>query len=359
MPKTTPTELFTPRQNSEPNPLDPLTIVGTLRIQPDFSSVLSAKFVEPFFHEVETCAQELALPPLAVEPAEFLEGAKIRASIERPVGSLWLAQFDEVALLVSCGPRATSVQLRSACPESLKRVAATLTARAPAPVGEGDQVLFDFWQVANQPFTTSRRITAPAYEEIAANYPGEVGESLSKLMAHSPSLDDGRIILWHGVPGTGKTTAIRAMAREWAGRARFQVVLDPDIVFSRAAHLMSVIMDDRRKDSSEWRVLVIEDADELLREDAKSRVGQALSRLLNLGDGILGQGMRVIVLITTNEPIRRLHPALLRPGRCLSETEFRKFTAAECGGTDPLSLAEVMNGVRTPTETSGAGGVYL
>ena len=28
------------------------------------------------------------------------------------------------------------------------------------------------------------------------------------------------------------------------------------------------------------------DADELLREDAKSRVGQALSRLLNLGDGI-------------------------------------------------------------------------
>lgn len=165
MPKTTPTELFTPRQNSEPNPLDPLTIVGTLRIQPDFSSVLSAKFVEPFFHEVETCAQELALPPLAVEPAEFLEGAKIRASIKRPVGSLWLAQFDEVALLVSCGPRATSVQLRSACPESLKRVAATLTARAPAPVGEGDQVLFDFWQVANQPFTTSRRITAPAYED--------------------------------------------------------------------------------------------------------------------------------------------------------------------------------------------------
>ena len=69
--------------------------------------------------------------------------------------------------------------------------------------------------------------------------------------------------------------------------------------------------------------------------------------------------MRVIVLITTNEPIRRLHPALLRPGRCLSETEFRKFTAAECGGTDPLSLAEIMNGVRTPTETSGAGGVYL
>ena len=114
-----------------------------------------------------------------------------------------------------------------------------------------------------------------------------------------------------------------------------------------------------RNDSPQWRVLVIEDAGELLREDAKSRVGQALSRLLNLGDGILGQGLRVIVLITTNEPIQRLHPALLRPGRCLSEIEFRKSTAAECGGEEPLSLAEVMNGVRTPTDASPAGGLYL
>ena len=359
MPKTIPNELFTPTQSSEPNPSDPLTVIGSLTMQPEFASVLLAKFVEPFVHEVETCAQELTLPPLVVEPTEFLEGATIRASVERPRGSLWLAQFDDVALLVSCGPRATTVRLRSGCRESLERVAATLTERAPAPVDEGDQVSFDFWQVRSQPYTTTRHITAPTFEEIAANYPGEVGESLSGLMAHSPSADDGRIILWHGVPGTGKTTAIRAMAREWAGRARFQVVLDPDIIFSQSAHLMSVVMDDPRNDPSEWRVLVIEDADELLREDAKSRVGQALSRLLNLGDGILGQGMRVIVLITTNEPIRRLHPALLRPGRCLSDIEFRKFTAAECGEAEPLSLAEIMNGVRAPTETSGAGGVYL
>ena len=104
---------------------------------------------------------------------------------------------------------------------------------------------------------------------------------------------------------------------------------------------------------------MIEGADELLREDAKSRVSQALSRLLNLGDGILGQGIAVIVLITTNEPIQLLHPALLGPGRCLAEIEFRKFTAAECGGAEPLSLAEVMNGVRTPTDASPVGGMYL
>ena len=153
MPKTIPNELFTPTQSSEPNPSDPLTVIGSLTMQPEFASVLLAKFVEPFVHEVETCAQELTLPPLVVEPAEFLDGVTIRASVERPRGSLWLAQFDDVALLVSCGPRATTVRLRSGCRESLERVAATLTERAPAPVDKGDQVSFDFWQVRSQPYT--------------------------------------------------------------------------------------------------------------------------------------------------------------------------------------------------------------
>lgn len=52
------------------------------------------------------------------------------------------------------------------------------------------------------------------------------------------------------------------------------------------------------------------------------QAGQALSRLLNLTEGILGAGLRAIVLVTTNEPLRRLHPAVSRPGRCWEEAEF-------------------------------------
>jgi|SRR5580658_5868221 hypothetical protein len=63
--------------------------------------------------------------------------------------------------------------------------------------------------------------------------------------------------------------------------------------------------------------------------DAKSVVGQGLSRLLGLADGLLGQGLRVLVLITTNEDLGRFHPALMRPGRCLSEIEFTRFGADE------------------------------
>ncbi len=56
---------------------------------------------------------------------------------------------------------------------------------------------------------------------------------------------------------------------------------------------------------------------------------QALSRLLNLTDGILGQGRKVLVAITTNEDLHRLHPAVTRPGRCLAQVEVGPFPPAE------------------------------
>lgn len=63
--------------------------------------------------------------------------------------------------------------------------------------------------------------------------------------------------------------------------------------------------------------------------DAKSQVGQGLSRLLNVSDGILGQGTKIMILVTTNENLGKLNPAVMRPGRCLSEIEFRRFIEEE------------------------------
>jgi len=74
---------------------------------------------------------------------------------------------------------------------------------------------------------------------------------------------------------------------------------------------------------------VLEDAGELLAADARAVAGQALSRLLNLTDGLLGAGMRTLVLVTTNEPLRRLHPAVVRPGRTWAEVEFGALSAGE------------------------------
>jgi ATP-dependent 26S proteasome regulatory subunit len=69
----------------------------------------------------------------------------------------------------------------------------------------------------------------------------------------------------------------------------------------------------------------LEDTGELISVDAAANAGQGLSRMLNVCDGLLGQSLNVLVLITTNEEIGRLHPAVARPGRCLSNVESETF----------------------------------
>jgi hypothetical protein len=48
---------------------------------------------------------------------------------------------------------------------------------------------------------------------------------------------------------------------------------------------------------------------------------------LNACDGLIGRGLRFLVLITTNESVSKLHPAVARPGRCAANIEFGSFTA--------------------------------
>ena len=142
----------------------------------------------------------------------------------------------------------------------------------------------------------------------------------------------GRLLLWHGIPGTGKTYALRALGWEWRTWCDFHYVTDPETFFgSSPAYMLDVLLgeDDDDDEGGRWRLLILEDTGELLAADAKERTGQGLSRLLNVVDGLIGQGLRVLVLVTTNETLRSLHPAVSRPGRCASQIEFGAFAAEE------------------------------
>lgn len=221
-----------------------------------------------------------------------------------------------------------------------------------------------FWTCGpSRPNTVTRMIDVQGFEAIERNYPSRVRDRLAALARNDYEPPrSGQLLLWYGPPGTGKTYALRALAWEWRHWCELHYVVDPDVLFGqRADYLVNVLLDaDDDFDIGEvetgrepkWRLLVLEDTGELLAEDAKERTGQGLSRLLNLVDGIVGQGLRVLVLVTTNEPIRRLHPAVTRPGRCASRIEFAPFPsdeahawlAAECvddSETGTATLAEL------------------
>src|SRR5262249_18102137 len=160
------------------------------------------------------------------------------------------------------------------------------------------RVTIGFWHHAERrgAWRSPRTVNVEPWARIRGNYATSTAAALERLMAVTPDTPAGRLILLYGPPGTGKTTALRSPAHAWLQWGGTDCVLDPERLFTEPGYLMEVALDDEDdQDPGLWRLLLLEDCDELIRDDAKRAAGQALSRLLNLTDGLLGQGRRVLV----------------------------------------------------------------
>src|SRR5215212_3232266 len=205
-----------------------------------------------------------------------------------------------------------NAQLAGERAEQLETALAELRRKLPTPDPDSThEVTVVFWTYGpHGPQPAPRRIAVPEWAEVRPNYGALTRAGLERLMSDFEPAHGGQLVLWHGKAGSGKTFALRALAWEWRRWCEFHYIVDPDSFFGQHAdYLMNVLMQPTYLEvaSQGW---------------SPSPVGVEEV-------GVIRQGLRVLVLVTTNEEIRTLHPAVARPGRCAANVEFTALDAAE------------------------------
>ena len=157
--------------------------------------------------------------------------------------------------------------------------------------------------------------------------------------------DTNGLYLFHGQPGTGKSTYIKFLIHQLKKKVIF---ISPKMAGELDNLSMTPFLLDNRNS-----VLVIEDAEQLITSRDEVR-NSNLSMLLNLTDGLLGESLGIQIIATFNTDVKNIDKALLRKGRLSIIYEFKPLALDRTNSllnklghsievTQPLSVADIFN----------------
>jgi ATP-dependent 26S proteasome regulatory subunit len=168
------------------------------------------------------------------------------------------------------------------------------------------------------------------------------------------------LVLFHGMPGTGKTFYIRHLLRKMSSYNKVVIYMPPNMVDKLVDPMFVTFLSKeiaRFSKQGFFCVLLIEDAEPLLASRQGEGRVQGISNLLNMTDGILNDMLKLQIICTFNVRVKELDKALLRPGRLIARKEFKAMSALDANRLaqqldvkyhfeKPATLAEVYSLVK-------------
>ncbi len=140
------------------------------------------------------------------------------------------------------------------------------------------------------------------------------------------------LVLFHGLPGTGKTFYIRHLLRKMTSKNKVVIYMPPNMVDRLVDPYFITFLAKELANQSlkgNFCVLLIEDAEPLLASRQGEGRVMGISNLLNMTDGILNDMLKLQIICTFNVKVKELDKALLRPGRLIARKEFKAMTALD------------------------------
>lgn len=285
-------------------------------------------------------------------PAGF--GVRSTYSVRGEVSYL-LATLPDALLYMTVGGAQVSVRVAAPTEADVQRwlsVVGDLATVTETP----DTIPASFWAIGRHgPSSMRRSLAAVRFADIGRNYNADSRTHLRELAPFGRQRNRGGLVVWFGPPGTGKTTAVRAMATEWDSDRELNVVTDFERLLQDADYLAEVTRPTDEaidKDGGRAKLIVAEDVDPSLLSTEQAQGSGGLARLLGLTDGLLASATDAIVVLTTNARRHQIAPSIQRPGRCLALVEFGPLSTSEANEwlpadvprvTEPTMLAELFH----------------
>jgi hypothetical protein len=127
--------------------------------------------------------------------------------------------------------------------------------------------------------------------------------------------DDKGIIMLHGISGSGKTSYIRYLMS--LVRKKMLYVPADYAHYIGTKEFMTFLL------SFTNGILIIEDAEDVIKTRGEYGAASATANLLNLSDGLLSDALNIQVIVTFNTDLKNIDSALLRRGRMIARYEFK------------------------------------